>query len=92
MKSKKQIIEEQSEAFYRETLIEITFSENEEKLVERSMEEYVKQVQTYVVVKKLIGEIKPIGESHEDERRLQNLEAMIYLLEHLHDDMISTTP
>ena len=42
---------------------------------------------SYDVVKKLIGEINPIGETHEDSRRLENLENMITLVDHLLSDI-----
>ena len=42
---------------------------------------------SYDVVKKLIGEINPIGETHEDSRRLENLENMIALVDHLLSDI-----
>ena len=41
----------------------------------------------YEVVKKLIGEIQPVGETNTDEKRLENLSAMIELVELLLDDI-----
>ena len=37
----------------------------------------------YDVVKKLIGEINPIGETNEDARRFENLEKMVILVDTL---------
>ena len=37
----------------------------------------------YEVVKKLIGEIKPIGETNEDDRRFRNLQEMTELVRNL---------
>jgi len=42
----------------------------------------------YEVVKKLIGPIKPIGESNTDQDRLENLKKMTELIELLLDDVI----
>ncbi|MFA5133074.1 MAG: hypothetical protein WC444_07145 [Candidatus Paceibacterota bacterium] len=39
----------------------------------------------YDVVKKLLGEIKPVGETYEDTRRFENLKNTISLV----DDLIS---
>ena len=41
----------------------------------------------YEIVKKLIGEIQPIGETNIDEKRLENLSAMIELVKLLLDDI-----
>ena len=38
----------------------------------------------YDVVKKLIGPIRPVGESNEDTKRLENLKAMCQLMEEIH--------
>jgi predicted translin family RNA/ssDNA-binding protein len=38
----------------------------------------------YDVVKKLIGEIEPIGETNIDNERLKNLEAMCELMNEIH--------
>ena len=38
----------------------------------------------YDVVKKLIGEINPVGESNEDNKRFENLKAMCELLNEIH--------
>jgi hypothetical protein len=35
------------------------------------------------VVDKLIGNVEPVGETHEDGRRLENLESMVRLTDHL---------
>ena len=39
------------------------------------------------VVRKLLGPIEPVGESHEDERRMQNLEATIGVVDKLMCDI-----
>lgn len=39
------------------------------------------------IVKKLIGEIEPIGESHEDEKRFENLKVMTKLVDDLLTDI-----
>ena len=41
-------------------------------------------VDVYQVVKKLIGPIDPVGETHTDNHRFANLEATIQLVEMLH--------
>ena len=41
----------------------------------------------YEMVKKLVGEINPVGETYEDTRRLNNLENMIALVDHLMSDI-----
>ncbi len=41
----------------------------------------------YEMVKKLVGEIIPVGETYEDTRRLNNLENMIALVGHLISDI-----
>lgn len=41
----------------------------------------------YDVVKKLVGEINPIGESNTDRQRLENLKAMTELVEKLLADI-----
>lgn len=41
----------------------------------------------YDIVKKLIGEIEPVGAEHVDKGRFENLEAMIDLVEKLHHDL-----
>ena len=38
----------------------------------------------YDVVKKLIGEINPVGETYEDNKRFENLKAMCELLNEIH--------
>ena len=42
---------------------------------------------TYDVVKKLIGKIKPVGETTEDNKRYENLEETIDLVESLISDL-----
>lgn len=39
------------------------------------------------VIKKLIGEINPVGESNEDERRLNNLHELCDVVENLLDEI-----
>lgn len=41
----------------------------------------------YDVVKKLIGEITPVGESYEDAKRLENLKEMCKLMEEIQYDI-----
>ena len=41
----------------------------------------------YDVVKKLIGEIYPVGETHTDDRRFENLKEMIELVDKLLTDI-----
>ena len=40
----------------------------------------------YDVVKKLIGEVRPVGETNEDNRRLENLKALCELMDEIHTD------
>lgn len=40
-------------------------------------------IDIYEVVKKLVGEIEPIGETQTDDRRFENLKAMTWLIEKL---------
>ena len=40
-------------------------------------------MEIYDVVKKLVGEIKPIGETNEDNRRFKNLKVMSDLVDRL---------
>lgn len=42
----------------------------------------------YVVVKKLVGEIRPIGESNVDAERLNNLKEMCQLVEVIIGDIV----
>lgn len=44
-------------------------------------------IDTYAVVKKLIGNIAPAGESHVDEKRLENLKQHIDLVSSLLHDL-----
>lgn len=44
-------------------------------------------MEIYDVVKKLTGEIEPVGETTEDNRRFENLEAMIKLAKAIHHDI-----
>jgi len=41
----------------------------------------------YEVVKKLIGNINPVGETNEDGRRYDNLKMMIHVVENLITDL-----
>ena len=45
----------------------------------------------YKVVKKLIGEIDPVGETNEDTKRLENLEETIELIKSLLSDIESVS-
>ena len=40
-------------------------------------------MEVYDVVKKLIGPIEPVGESHTDEKRFENLKALTELVDSL---------
>lgn len=44
-------------------------------------------IDTYEVVKKLIGEIEPVGETHADNARFQNLQEMTDLVDRLVSDI-----
>lgn len=44
-------------------------------------------IDIYKVVKKLIGEIKPIGETNTDNKRLENLKVMTELVDSLLTDI-----
>lgn len=44
------------------------------------------KIDVYEVVKKLIGEIEPVGSSEIDAKRFENLKAMTGLIERLIDD------
>ena len=44
-------------------------------------------MEIYDVVKKLTGEIEPVGETTEDNRRFENLETMIKLAKAIHHDI-----
>lgn len=44
-------------------------------------------MEVYDVVKKLIGPIKPVGETNEDSRRFENLKAMTQLIDELLTDI-----
>ena len=39
------------------------------------------------IVRKLIGKIRPVGDTHEDEERFHNLQNMITLVDHLIGDI-----
>lgn len=43
---------------------------------------------TYEIVKKLIGNIEPIGETNTDAQRLENLKETIYLTNRLINDIL----
>lgn len=45
------------------------------------------EINVYAVVKKLVGEVEPIGETNEDEKRLENLKKEIELCVYLLDDI-----
>jgi len=44
-------------------------------------------IDVYEVVKKLTGEIEPIGETQTDDERFENLKAMAWLIEKLLTDI-----
>ena len=44
-------------------------------------------MEIYDVVKKFVGEIEPVGASHIDKDRLENLKVMIKLVDDLHTDL-----
>jgi len=44
-------------------------------------------MELYEVVKKLVGEIDPIGETNEDDRRFENLKEMTELVDKLLSDI-----
>lgn len=46
-------------------------------------------IDTYAVVKKLIGEIEPAGETDTDKKRLENLKQQLELISALLDDLQS---
>jgi len=41
------------------------------------------EINVYEVVKKLVGEINPVGETNTDKRRFENLKVMIDLVDEL---------
>lgn len=41
----------------------------------------------YDVVKKLIGNIRPVGETNEDAKRFENLKALCELMNKIHTDI-----
>jgi hypothetical protein len=41
----------------------------------------------YDVVKKLIGNVRPVGETREDEKRLENLKALCELMDEIHTEI-----
>ena len=49
-------------------------------------------IDVYEVVTKLIGPIKPVGETHVDDRRYENLKAMADLVDSLLGDLCRVTP
>lgn len=46
----------------------------------------------YEIVKKLVGEIEPVGETNEDNRRFENLKVMTELVDRLIYDIDSVIP
>ena len=44
-------------------------------------------MEIYDIVKKIVGEIKPIGETTEDNKRFENLKVMAHLVSQLLDDI-----
>lgn len=42
----------------------------------------------YEVICKLVGPIDPVGETHTDNKRLENLKTMTRVLDHLLDDVL----
>lgn len=44
-------------------------------------------MENYDVVKKLIGNITPVGETNEDNKRFENLKEMCKLMEQIHIDL-----
>lgn len=44
-------------------------------------------MELHEIVKKLVGEIKPIGETTEDDKRFENLKVMTNLISTLLDDI-----
>lgn len=51
------------------------------------METKTETINHYEVIKKLIGPIEPVGESHTDEKRFENLITLIGLMSSLMDDI-----
>ncbi len=49
------------------------------------------EYETYNVVKKLAGEIQPVGETYQDDRRFENLKETVTLVELLLADIIKVT-
>lgn len=45
----------------------------------------------YDVIKKMIGEIRPVGESHIDDKRFDNLQETIKLVDELISDIVSVS-
>jgi len=43
--------------------------------------------EVYKVITKLIGEIKPVGESNEDSKRLDNVKTFIGVFDRMHTDI-----
>lgn len=44
-------------------------------------------MEIYEIVKKLVGEINPVGETNEDDKRMGNLRVMMKLVEKLVSDI-----
>ena len=45
----------------------------------------------YEIVMKLNGEIYPVGETHEDKKRFENLENLIVLIDDLTDEVVKVS-
>lgn len=41
----------------------------------------------YEIVKKLIGEVRPVGETNEDKKRLENLKSLCELMDEIHTEI-----
>lgn len=50
-------------------------------------------MELFDIVLKLTGQVRPVGESHEDDRRFENLKELLELMKQLHvlvDDIATT--
>ena len=45
------------------------------------------RVQRIDIIRKIIGRVMPVGETHEDEKRLSNLKEMVFVLHELMDEI-----